>query len=275
MYERFEIRYFILYTIEIMDILIDESLNITGIDSVFEFKSNLKSWKADGRPFHCIAYSLEGVVDHFFGNKILTHKPGVIFYIPAQTNFLASTTCPFIHSIAIHFYIHEHTVLEHATYPIEKNKRLEFIFQDVLKRYFRKEPAWQLRVTQALYDIIATLVELQNQKMPNSRLRKDLDSVIEQIHKNIANSDFSVEGAARSFRVTRTHFGRLFKRAYGVTPIEYIQKKRLELAKDLLRASFFNISEISSQCGFSDLYYFSKVFKKETGLSPSAYRKNR
>ena len=258
-----------------MDILKNETLIITRIDSVVDVKMCQKNWKAKDRPVHIIAYSLEGSTDHFFDSQILTHKPGVIFYIPAWANYSARTTCPFVRSIAIHFDINGNTALDPATYPVGENKRLEFIFHDALKRYFRKEVAWQMRIMQSVYDIIATLAETQNQEEPNFLMKKRLDSAIELIQKNISNSNFSVEDAAKPLRVTKTHFERLFKEAYEITPLEYIRNLRLEYAKDLLRSPFFNISEIAYQCGFSDLYYFSKVFRKETGLSPSEYRKSR
>ena len=260
-----------------MDILKDESLIITGIDSVTDVKMNSKTWSTTGknRPFHCIAYSLEGVTDHFFSSGTLTHEPDVIFYIPAFAGYNANTKSSLVRSIVIHFYIHGYTALEPVTYPVGENKRLEFIFHDVLKRYHQKETAWKLRIIQSLYDIIATLAETRNQKEPGFRINKNLESAIELIYTNITNPKFSVEEAAKSIRVTRTHFERLFKEAYNVTPLEYIRNMRIERAKDLLRTSFNNVSEIAYQCGFSDLYYFSKVFKKVTGVSPSAYRRSR
>jgi transcriptional regulator GlxA family with amidase domain len=127
---------------------------------------------------------------------------------------------------------------------------------------------------QLLYDIIATLAERQSQNEPGFLLRKRLEPALEVIRMNMANSSLSVEEAAKTLRLTRTHFERLFMKAYGMTPLKFIKNMRIEHAKDLLRGAFYNISEIAYMSGFGDLYYFSKVFKNETGMPPSDYRKN-
>ena len=56
--------------------------------------------------------------------------------------------------------------------------------------------------------------------------------------------------------------------------IDYIKNLRLDKAKWLLRTEVFSITEICSECGFHDIRTFNKLFKKETGLSPTSFRKN-
>lgn len=63
-----------------------------------------------------------------------------------------------------------------------------------------------------------------------------------------------------------------FAKAYGVSPIDYLHAKRIALAKELLASTRDSIGSIASACGYEDPYYFSKVFKKLTRLSPRAYR---
>lgn len=63
-----------------------------------------------------------------------------------------------------------------------------------------------------------------------------------------------------------------FAKAYGVSPIDYLHAKRIALAKELLVSTHDSIGSIAAVCGYEDPYYFSKVFKKLTRLSPRAYR---
>ncbi|MNN92645.1 HTH-type transcriptional activator RhaS [compost metagenome] len=58
----------------------------------------------------------------------------------------------------------------------------------------------------------------------------------------------------------------------GITPMQYIYKRRLDKAKDLLTSTDDTLADIASVTGFSDVYHFSKSFKKNTGISPRAYR---
>ena len=65
---------------------------------------------------------------------------------------------------------------------------------------------------------------------------------------------------------------RIFKAAYGITPYTYVLDKKINLAKKLLCDTNLSVKEISAKLCFADEYYFSNVFKKKTGLTPSAYR---
>ncbi|MBL8995083.1 MAG: helix-turn-helix transcriptional regulator [Spirochaetia bacterium] len=65
-----------------------------------------------------------------------------------------------------------------------------------------------------------------------------------------------------------------FRKEFGLSPLRYLIQKRIEEAKRLLAASSDPIREVARQTGFEDEFYFSRVFKKETGLSPRAFRKN-
>lgn len=69
------------------------------------------------------------------------------------------------------------------------------------------------------------------------------------------------------------HFNRLFKNAYGTTPVHYLLNLKLDLASHLLISTKKPITEIALSCGFLDINYFSRAFKKFRKTTPSAYRK--
>ncbi len=71
---------------------------------------------------------------------------------------------------------------------------------------------------------------------------------------------------------SRYHFVRLFRAAYGQTPGQYLSRRRVERAEDLLRTADLSVTEICMLVGFTSLGSFSSSFKKQTGLSPSDYR---
>ena len=72
---------------------------------------------------------------------------------------------------------------------------------------------------------------------------------------------------------SKYHLCRNFKRAVGMTIMEYLLKTRIAAAQNLLRSSYASIGEISEQCGFSGISYFSQIFKKTVGITPIQYRK--
>ncbi|MBQ4527182.1 MAG: helix-turn-helix transcriptional regulator [Clostridia bacterium] len=78
---------------------------------------------------------------------------------------------------------------------------------------------------------------------------------------------------AEKLGISYVHFIRRFKQSTGVTPGEYLTKIRLERAKIFLAQNDMMIKEIAPRCGFENEYYFSNVFKKYTGMTPTAFRK--
>ena len=68
-------------------------------------------------------------------------------------------------------------------------------------------------------------------------------------------------------------FQDLFRESFHTTANRYIIEKKVAYAKDLLSVGGLQIAEIAQLCGFSDVYYFSKVFKQETGISPGKWKK--
>ncbi|MBE7175382.1 MAG: helix-turn-helix domain-containing protein [Mucilaginibacter polytrichastri] len=82
----------------------------------------------------------------------------------------------------------------------------------------------------------------------------------------------SVEDLATRFAIGRRHFERRFKKATHNTPIEYIQRIKIEAAKKHLEDSGMNINEVMYEVGYTDIKAFRAIFKKITGLSPTDYR---
>lgn len=93
----------------------------------------------------------------------------------------------------------------------------------------------------------------------------------EFIETNITEK-ISVEELATRFAIGRRHFERRFKKATNNTPVEYIQRVKVEAAKKMLEGSRKNVSEVMYDVGYADIKAFRSVFKKITGLSPVEYK---
>jgi len=85
--------------------------------------------------------------------------------------------------------------------------------------------------------------------------------------------DLTLSEIAAAAGLSEQHFCRVFKRDTGMTPIEFLIKKRIAEAKALLRDTDLPVSEVAGAVGFTDRSYFTSVFRKYEGFSPSEYRK--
>jgi AraC-like DNA-binding protein len=77
---------------------------------------------------------------------------------------------------------------------------------------------------------------------------------------------------ARAAGLTPVYFGRAFKRETGLKPMEWLNQRRLQLARQQLANTRQSVAEIADACGFACPFYFSRVFKKHFGQSPSEFR---
>lgn len=93
------------------------------------------------------------------------------------------------------------------------------------------------------------------------------------INSNYA-SDTSLAELCEMLQVSQSHLSRSFRKETGLSPIEYLSIVRLEHSIKLLVTTNLSINEIATLCGFSNSNYFSKVFRKKFGYTPSDYRKN-
>ena len=82
----------------------------------------------------------------------------------------------------------------------------------------------------------------------------------------------SLEQLSDAAYFSRFHFLRLFRQLYQVTPHQYLTRKRIDAAKDLLTNSEANIAEISYDVGFQSVPHFNATFRKWTGTFPTQYR---
>lgn len=100
---------------------------------------------------------------------------------------------------------------------------------------------------------------------------EDLFQTIVRYLEEHLGDEHSVKSICNRFYISRTMLQALFRKHSGHTLMEYIVGLRIRQAKSYIREEAYNITEIASQLGFANIHYFSKVFKKEAGMSPSEY----
>lgn len=91
--------------------------------------------------------------------------------------------------------------------------------------------------------------------------------------KNLIDDDVTqrvdIETLASEASLSKFHFGRCFKDAFGISPYQYLLNKRLEKSVTLLKEGKWQVTEVAYEVGFADVYSFSRSFKKHFKKSPS------
>ncbi len=112
---------------------------------------------------------------------------------------------------------------------------------------------------------------LTSTKLNNSQIAEDIDAATLFFNEHY-NEEISIEAYAHSHNMSTSWFIRNFKQYTGFTPLQYILSIRIYNAEALLKSNQYNITEIASIVGYDNPLYFSRIFKKIKGVSPSEYR---
>lgn len=158
-----------------------------------------------------------------------------------------------------------------------KNVPVKAVLKTILKETTSKKPQAQ-NVRDLNFRLLLLYLMRSNEQNGDAVIRNnkrenfpEIDRVISYIYENLAN-EITLEELAEIAGFEKNYFTRKFKRQTNRTPIIFIRDKRIEKAKQLLRYSDMNVSQIALETGFKTVHYFSEVFRMCTGERPSEYR---
>lgn len=162
-----------------------------------------------------------------------------------------------------------------AIFPvIRSNHKLETYIQNIDELCDEKHTGYQVAVKGYLYQIIHFLLsECATVISKSSRRYTDkIKTVLSYVDAHYAEN-ISVESMAKLCFYSKSYFMKFFKESMGSSFVSYLKDYRLEIASRMLLATDDNILDISSACGFDNLSYFNRSFKKKYGVTPGKYRK--
>ncbi len=100
------------------------------------------------------------------------------------------------------------------------------------------------------------------------------NKMADYIAKNV-QQDISLENMSHKFGYSKNHIINIFKKDYGMTPRQYLIKKRIEKAQWLLESTGDTLEVVVRECGFSDYFHFYKAFIKASGTAPKQWKREK
>ena len=143
-------------------------------------------------------------------------------------------------------------------------------FQEIMQLLKEQEPGTEIQLSEKVYSFLLYLASVRNagkEELYPDSLRRSLAFLERNFDKPLQIEEIATAGG-----VSVSSIVRIFHRCLGTTPWRFLQKLRLDCAKELLQNSDLRIKEIAVRSGFNDPLYFSSFFHKECGCSPRRFR---
>lgn len=224
------------------------------------------------RLFSGIVYVLDGSAEYIMADgKRFTVRKGECLYIPKGSMY--TTQCGDTENF-VHMTVNFELLDNREFYPILIRKKLshpihfEQLCSKLVHYWTVRHPYYHERCIGVLYEMIYVLLkELTQPSGPY------LDKVLPArvFLDEHFQEDFELTQLATLCGLSETYFRRLFLRVFHETPAEYRRRLRIAYAEDLLLSGNCSVTQAAQFCGYSDPAYFSRVFRKTTGLSPMQY----
>ncbi len=222
------------------------------------------------RQFHGLTFRISGVVSVETDNKKIITKPGDITFIPQGTAYTTEITCDG-EAYAIHFSTIENydDLVQEVTTPVNE-KLFSNLFSELYSRYKtgRENDFYCMSI---LYSILHELKKENSKSTENLSVDPRIKRAKSKIEKNFGDINLSVSTLARDAGMSEVYFRKQFTKFYGMPPVSYIKKTRIENSKALLRTGYYNVSETATKCGFDSISYFSYEFHRIVGVTPKKY----
>ncbi|MFO7671464.1 MAG: AraC family transcriptional regulator [Bacteroidales bacterium] len=153
--------------------------------------------------------------------------------------------------------------------------REEFIdiYLKIFEMVLEEKPGFQQVASAMVMNILGYMVSLEKQKnFSGKRVEKIIRSACFELREKVEEKmDFQLY--AENYHMGYSYFRKMFKQYTGFAPVQYHLNLKIQKAKELLIYTDQSVKEIASNLGFQSIHYFSRIFKKKTGHSPSEIRK--
>lgn len=256
-------------------------LNHCGIQKLWDKDYFMERPK--GRKDYHILYIYQGICHtELFGKKTAVKEGNMILFKPGEKQKYAFSKKDMPISCYIHFtgtgcekILNGIGFKDNRIINIGTSKTILSIFEKMEMESNLNRPFSENLCASYVWEILS-LAGRKNVYSENEIFLKNksrISLVCNYMYDNHAQN-ISIKDCADRCNLSPDRFAHVFKETMGKTPLEYINEIRISKAKEYLSTLNYPISEISEMVGFPNQNYFSRIFKKYTGISPSKYLKN-
>ncbi|MBQ3103570.1 MAG: helix-turn-helix transcriptional regulator [Oscillospiraceae bacterium] len=237
---------------------------------------------AAGREDYYLQYLAKGNMDVWIDGTPYTMTPGqAILYYPHTSYRYAMHGQEEVQYYWIHFtgfgaaeLVEGCGIPNRTLLNIGTGTSLELDFEDIFRDFMVRDSCFDLSSAAKLTSICVA-ISRRSEAAASSPAETDsrIYHSLTHIHKNYAHN-LNIEELAAQEHLSPSRFRTLFKERTGLSPMDYLTALRINHARQLMSQTELTMREIADMVGYEDQLYFSRIFKKRTGFTPSAYRRS-
>lgn len=241
-----------------------------GYENFFDECSDCQCYRPNGIPDHQFLFVTNGELTTVFDKKKLTVKEnGFMYHSPHTRHEYIPTSFP-IELYYVTFNTNNYTIFElkNGVFQLSNISGVVDIISKMIQ--LQRDISYGKKASVLLYQLILELNEMISKK--NTGNNSKLQPVMDYLNENFTR-ELDLNTLAEVIDVTPEYFCRLFKKYYHMRPFEYVQRLRIQKAKNLMFENRnLSISEISQMVGYQHASYFIKLFKKQETITPMEFR---
>ena len=230
-----------------------------------------------GRGNYGLVYALNGEAEFRFnrGETVKITPRQLLFLLP--DNAYSVVTYGKFEHYTVNFSIYENNSKlsicdkNYCFLQSENAEVIERVFKKLVRTWGDKKTGYEMQSAGLLYELLYNFYHHYTEGQ-SSAAYKRLNTAKEYIEKHYTEP-ISLSQLAFLSDMSISHFRREWKRFYRESPLQYRDSIRLYYAKEYLWSGYYTIGEIAKKCGFEDVSYFVRFFKKKTGLTPGETKK--
>jgi Response regulator containing CheY-like receiver domain and AraC-type DNA-binding domain len=243
----------------------------------YSHRISTPSWQIVQAPLREIdlTYIVGGKAEYFVNGTRCIVKAGDLIYIPKGSMRAAVTfENDLMEGYCLNFRL-KNLMGEDVELPFPRissigiHPEIISLYNDLNNDYFRREPGYRMKLRGWLQFILHRYMELIVYNSNYVSVDDRIDKVLRYVTKHYSEN-LSIQSLSQKFGLSQSYFGALFTRVTGLSFRQYLMKVRLNAAEDMLLSGEYSVSDVATACGFTDVFYFSKVFKTSRGVSPSS-----
>ncbi len=231
-----------------------------------------------GRLDYYLIYVLSDEMYMLYQGEWKRLMPGSVLVVPPNTPYKCKCGTASASFLWVHFTGSDvEKTLERYKIGLFPNIYRTEISNNIFTRFQKLFEGFARNDSYRAYDLAALLdrllIETGRAIEKGDTERVSLSKSVRFINENYA-AQIKIPTLAQMENMCMTAYNMAFKKKMGVSPTKYIIKLRTNSAKELLCTTNMTVQEIGALCGYDDVNFFRKTFKKEAGVSPSEYRKS-